>query len=61
MILHRPELYNKTTYSFAGYTIDARSLIACHVLKQRDGWTGMVSWDHDLAVNKVWDRPRTTT
>jgi replicative DNA helicase len=54
--LHRPELYGKNVYRYAGVDIDARNLIACHVLKQRDGWTGLITWDHDLKHNKIFDR-----
>ena len=54
--LHRPELYGKSVYRYSGTDINAENLMACHVLKQRDGWTGLITWDHDLKNNKIFDR-----
>lgn len=55
MILHRPELYGKREYTVGNVVFNTQNLLACHVLKQRDGWTGMISMKHDLAINKIED------
>jgi replicative DNA helicase len=50
--LHRPELYGVGNY----LGVDTRNLMACHILKQRDGWTGLITLDHNLAHNSIQDR-----
>ena len=57
--LHRPELYGKPVYKpYENLPeISAIDLIACHVLKQRDGWTGMIPMKHNLSVYRIEDMP----
>lgn len=56
-ILHRPELYlNPQKDKYMGWTIN--NLIANHVVKQRDGWTGMIAMTHDLKFNTLKDRDK---
>lgn len=54
MILHRPELYRVETY----LKWSTQNLIANHVVKQRDGWTGMIALTHDLRYNTLYDRDK---
>lgn len=59
--LHRPELYGLTTYKpYANLAeLPALGLIACHILKQRDGWTGMIAMQHNLSIYDIHDMPTT--
>lgn len=49
--LHRPEMYNIPSYM----ELPTKGLIACHILKQREGWIGMISLKHDLSTYKIKD------
>ena len=61
MILHRPELYGKDVYTYAGQTISTKNFLANHIVKQRDGWTGLLTYEHNLAHNQIWDMKFKTT
>lgn len=49
---HRPENYNIRTYMGQFPTQD---LFALHVLKQREGWTGLIRIKHNLKYNTFQD------
>jgi len=49
--LHRPEMYNITNYM----DLPTKGLMAAHILKQREGWVGMISLKHDLSTYKIKD------
>lgn len=59
--LHRPELYGQISYKPYNNieSLPALGLIACHVLKQRDGWTGMIAMKHNLSIYNIEDMPTT--
>lgn len=61
MALHRPEMYSIKKFDIEGNTFDTRNFIAGYVLKQRDGWTGTLTFTHNLAYNQIWDRESETT
>lgn len=56
MALHRPEMYHISRYKAGGYEWDTAGFIAAHVLKQRDGWIGLIPLSHNLKHNEIWDR-----
>jgi len=49
--LHRPEMYNVREY----IGMPTNDMIFAHVLKQRDGFVGVIPWKHDLKNNKIVD------
>jgi replicative DNA helicase len=61
-ILHRPGMYGLEEYNgiptgFSSQNPDASdSLMLECILKQRDGWTGVLYMEHDLARNKIFDK-----
>lgn len=62
--LHRPGMYRieefeGTPTGFRNDNPDSQDdlLIEC-ILKQRDGWTGNLLMQHNLAHNKIWDYPK---
>jgi replicative DNA helicase len=54
--LHRPEMYHISKFKYGGYEFDTDHFISAHVIKQRDGWTGMIPYNHNLKHNDIWDR-----
>lgn len=56
LALHRPEMYHIEQMDMGGINWDTRSLLGAFVLKNRDGWSGMIPYNHNLAHNQVWDR-----
>lgn len=51
MALHRPEMYSIKEY----LGMETKSMIFNHILKQRDGFVGVIPWKHDLKVNIISD------
>jgi len=49
--LHRPEMYNIKEY--LGFATN--DMIFAHILKQRDGYVGVLPWKHDLKNNRIGD------
>ena len=49
LVPHRPETYRIERY----FDWDTKDFIALHVLKNRDGETGIIPFKHDLSTNKV--------
>lgn len=60
MALHRPGMYGVRMYldrypTGITDTCFDDNFLANHILKQRDGWTGMLSMKHNLAINHIED------
>lgn len=49
IIPHRPELYHIEMY----YKFPTKNFLALHLLKNRDGETGLLPFKHELAINNI--------
>ncbi len=61
MALHRPGIYGLEKFENMPTGIDKSDsfkpddlLLEC-IIKNRDGWTGVIAMKHNLAHNKIWD------
>jgi len=61
--LHRPGMYGLEEWEGIPTGVDyndpnkSDDLLLEVVLKQREGWTGVIKLKHNLALNKIWDYP----
>jgi replicative DNA helicase len=60
LALHRPEMYHIKKFKMSSYEFDTANFISGHVIKQRDGWVGMIPFNHNLKYNQIWDRDTST-
>lgn len=56
-MLNRPYDIYGLTGKYEGY--DPKGLLACHVVKNRNGETGMIPFDADMRHFTIWERPET--
>jgi hypothetical protein len=53
LALHRPEMYDLSRYK----ELDTKNLLITQILKQREGELCEIAMYHNLAINRIYDRP----
>jgi replicative DNA helicase len=53
--LHRPAMYGCKEYVIGNVVFNTENFLAAHVLKQREGWTGMISLKEELQYYRITD------